>query len=29
MTIKEYLADEKIRSEMAQKLNDAVDIPMI
>ena len=29
MTIKEYLANEEIRSEMAKKLNDAVDIPMI
>jgi len=29
MTIKEMLASEEIRSDLAQKLNDAVDIPMI
>ena len=29
MTIKEKLASEEIRSDLAQKLNDAVDIPMI
>ena len=29
MTIKEILANEEIRSDLAQKLNDAVDIPMI
>ena len=29
MTINEMLASEEIRSDLAQKLNDAVDIPMI
>ena len=29
MTIKEKLASEELRSDLAQKLNDAVDIPMI
>ena len=29
MTIKERLASKEIRSDLAQKLNDAVDIPMI
>ena len=28
MTIKEKLASKEIRSDLAQKLNDAVDIPM-
>ena len=29
MTIKEKLASEELRNDLAQKLNDAVDIPMI
>ena len=29
MTIKEKLASEELRNDLAQKLNDAIDIPMI
>ena len=29
MTIKELLVDEETKNKMAQKINDAVDIPMI
>ena len=29
MTIKEKLASEELRNDLAQKLNDAIDLPMI